>query len=446
MSQAGTFLNGVFPPGIVVQDLTGNVGGPVGPDGANNINILGSGDVTVTGNPGTNTLTISLSGAIAESFPTDAGTAIPVAGALNILGSHGINTTGVGNTVTALINNAITLGDLAVIGAGVDALTVTTGDVTISSGNLNLPTTADADNGVIEVNGTRFIHSFGGTNTFVGASTGNFTLTGFSSVAIGSQSLTSVTSGAFLTAGGFLSQNGVTTGSNNSTWGAGTMAFAAGASSQNTAIGSGALNTATTPSGVIAIGYQAGSSYTTNESNNIVIGSTGTIADSGVIRIGTQATHTTAFMTGIDGVNVGSTAKVVTLGTAGTANQLGTATITAGTNITVTPGANTITISANPDLDLTYTNVNTTPYVVLSTDQFLGVDCSGGVITIQLPNAPGTGRVVVIKDRTGSANTNAIMVTTVGGAVNIDGATSYTMNTQYAAISVLFDGTTYQIF
>ena len=60
MSQAG-ILN-VGDASGVIETLTGNSGGPVGPDGAHNINVLGSGGVTVTGNPGTNTLTISVSG------------------------------------------------------------------------------------------------------------------------------------------------------------------------------------------------------------------------------------------------------------------------------------------------------------------------------------------------------------------------------------------------
>jgi hypothetical protein len=42
-----------------LESLTGDVGGPVFGDGAENINLLGSGGITVTGNPGTNTLTIS---------------------------------------------------------------------------------------------------------------------------------------------------------------------------------------------------------------------------------------------------------------------------------------------------------------------------------------------------------------------------------------------------
>lgn len=445
MSQAGRYAlgNGGNPP---IETLTGNSGGPVPPDGAGNIDILGTGDIDVVGNPGTNTLTISFNGDVAEEYETDNGTAIPALGILQVLGAHGINTAGATNVVTVAINNTITLGDLSPVAAGSDSLTLTTGDASIVSGNLNLPTTSDANHGVVEVNGTRFMHSFGGTNTFVGASTGNFTMTGFSSVGIGSQALEDITSGAFNCAGGYLSQTVATTGTDNSSWGAASMASATGSASHNTAIGSASLSVATTPNNVIAIGYLAGGSYTTTESDNIVIGNSGVVADSGAIRIGTQATHTSAYITGIDGVDVGNTAKVVTLGTAGTANQLGTATLTAGTNITITPTANTITIAASPDLDLTYTPVNTTPYVVLSTDQFLGVDCSGSPITIQLPNAPGVGRVVVIKDSTGSANSNAISVTTVGGAVTIDGVTTYTMNTQYAAISVLFDGSGYQIF
>lgn len=42
-----------------LKDLTGNAGGAVGSDILQNINILGTGSVTVTGNPATNTLTIS---------------------------------------------------------------------------------------------------------------------------------------------------------------------------------------------------------------------------------------------------------------------------------------------------------------------------------------------------------------------------------------------------
>lgn len=45
-----------------VLTLTGNSGGAV-PPSAGNINVVGSGSVTVSGNPGTSTLTISVTGA-----------------------------------------------------------------------------------------------------------------------------------------------------------------------------------------------------------------------------------------------------------------------------------------------------------------------------------------------------------------------------------------------
>lgn len=57
MSQAGPLSAGAFPG--VIQFLEGNTGGPVGPDGAGIINVIGAGTISVTGNAGTNTLTIT---------------------------------------------------------------------------------------------------------------------------------------------------------------------------------------------------------------------------------------------------------------------------------------------------------------------------------------------------------------------------------------------------
>ena len=93
-----------------------------------------------------------------------------------------------------------------------------------------------------------------------------------------------------------------------------------------------------------------------------------------------------------------------------------------------------------------YTLVNTTPYVVLNSDEFLGVDTTTLAITIQLPNAPTIGRVFIVKDIADNARVNNITIRSVSGTVNIDGATSYVMNTDLEAVTVLFNGTEYLIF
>jgi len=145
----------------------------------------------------------------------------------------------------------------------------------------------------------------------------------------------------------------------------------------------------------------------------------------------------------------GGTSQLTTNGELIIGNSLGQPQInplTAGAGITITNGPGTITISATGSDILNYTNVNTSPYVVQTTDEYLSVDCSIIPITIQLPDAATTGQVFYIKDRTGSANTNNITVTTVSGLVNIDGATTYTMNTQYSSINVIGNSASYEIF
>ncbi len=97
-------------------------------------------------------------------------------------------------------------------------------------------------------------------------------------------------------------------------------------------------------------------------------------------------------------------------------------------------------------LHITFVNHAASPYTVLSTDQYIAVDATAGVVTLLLPNAPSTGRVIYIKDQKGQSSTNNISVTTVGGAVTLDGATTYTLLSNYAAGNFIFDGTSYEVF
>jgi len=94
---------------------------------------------------------------------------------------------------------------------------------------------------------------------------------------------------------------------------------------------------------------------------------------------------------------------------------------------------------------LAYVQPSAYPYTVLSTDYFISVD-SSSARTINLPNAPNTRKTYVIKDRVGSAGANNITITTPGGAVLIDAAAIYTLNSNYGSISVIFNGTSYEVF
>lgn len=128
--------------------------------------------------------------------------------------------------------------------------------------------------------------------------------------------------------------------------------------------------------------------------------------------------------------------------TAGNINILGDL----GVFVDGNPGTSTLTISVLQNV-LTYTNVNTTPYVVLDVDSYLSVDTSALAITIRLPNsAVYTGQVYYIKDRIGDAATRNITVTTVGGVVLIDGATTFVMNTAYESANFIWNGTSWEIF
>ncbi len=85
---------------VSTETITGNTGGAVPSDASNNINLLGSAPLSVTGTPASNTLTIDTDGTVATSYITDSGTATPAADVLNVLGGTGISTSGSGNTLT----------------------------------------------------------------------------------------------------------------------------------------------------------------------------------------------------------------------------------------------------------------------------------------------------------------------------------------------------------
>jgi hypothetical protein len=297
-----------FSSGLL--SLTGDNGLPVFGDVNRNINLFGTGGVIVTfGTPADHKIVWSLDGSVAQHFTTDNGIATPVGNNLNIIANR------------------------ASLGAGSTVL---------------FSSSPPSDTVLFNVSDTS-------NNTIIGKNAGRIAATGTDNTGLGVFTLAALTSGTDNTAIGSDSSITLQSGSFNTAVGASTLAIASSANN-NTAIGALSAEGLTTgssntlvgySSGIvltsghhnIAIGNLAGSNWTV-EANNIAVGTFGVALDSGVTRIGTNGTQTSCYVAGIDGVDL-NTATIVTE----SADQLGTATLTAGAGISITPGAGTITVT-----------------------------------------------------------------------------------------------------
>jgi hypothetical protein len=330
-----------------LETLTGDVGGPVSPDAADNINTLGTaGQILVTGNPGTNTLTWSLDGSVATQYTEDVGVAVPVAGNLNIVGGGGITTNGAGDTVT------ITDGGLSAQSFPTDSGTATPAAgvlniianvATLNCGSSVLFDAPGASN-TVQLNVTD-----ADANTIIGFNSGNLTFTGTNNTGLGEGVLASLTTASNCSAIGHTSLAALTSGSSNCCLGSNTMpvattaascvavgvsalasnissnqniaiggntltalATAAGNLGQNTAVGVAAMENATTAQQCVALGFQAlgniltgdhviaigestGANYTGAESDNVLLGGVqGTVGESAVMRLGNDGSTAAA--------------------------------------------------------------------------------------------------------------------------------------------------------
>jgi hypothetical protein len=362
--------------GSPIETLTGNSGGPVGPDGAFNINLLGSGDIDVVGNPGTNTLTWSLSGAIANQYPTDAGTAIPAGGILNVLGGPGsnaiinMNTTGAGNTVSVVLNDSILLPQTNAAGTqGVFAL-----------GSTDYVT-------------DRFMHNYGQFNTFLGTRSGNLTLTAGvanNMTGVGFNALSSVTTATHGTAFGYRAAASLLTGSDTTAIGH-TSLVSCTSGATNSAFAFNALANITTGSSNLGLGVSAGNQYTT-ENSNLVISNSGTVADANTMRIGTHGVasrqQNRCFVAGINGNTVANT-LLVTINSA--THQLGT---------TPVPTPKAVT---------SWTIIAASQTAVINSGYFCN---NGGTLQLALPAASTIGDIIEvsnINNGTGIQFTQAVL-------------------------------------
>lgn len=259
-----------------------------------------------------------------STFHTGGSDATVAAGAITIAGGSNISTTGASSTVTiALATSPSVSGSLT---AGT-SITATSGDLTITSGNILLPTTSSSV-GQIQWNAVSYIHTYGTRNFFAGQTAGNFTLTTGSAVdnvGMGYNALAAITTAAGCSAMGSGALAACTTSSFNWAGGYNALNVLTTGSGENTALGSLALVALATGANNLAVGYNAGSAYTTSESSNILIGHIGTAAESNVMRIGTNGSgagqQSSCFIAGIQGVTVSNSAAVLMDTTTG---QMGT--------------------------------------------------------------------------------------------------------------------------
>lgn len=416
MSQSGRSVVGSMNP---IDTLTGNTGGAVGPT-AGNINILGTGSISVAGNPGTSTLTISSTALTSISITGDSGGAQTGSAFTFTGGSIGLTFAGAADTFTLggtlVVSNGGTGDSSFTAYAPVCGGTTTTahlqsastgmsnsGYILTSTGSASLPTwqaapvsgitTIDGDTGSVTGSTIKFDAvsqagssvSFSGsgttmslnvtdanTNTIIGSTAGNSSISGINNTGLGYASLLNLSSGSSNTGVGVNSLVNAFTSSNN------------------TAVGENAGGEALAGDNTL-IGYQAGLQYQFGiESSNICIGSSvqGTAGESHVLRIGngtgtSQGQLSKAFISGIQGVNVGSVASVVSIASSG--DQLGSTTITAGTGISITPGANTITIAAT-FVDFPFTDKSTSFSAASNNGYFVT-----GTSTATMPASPSQG-------------------------------------------------------
>jgi Chaperone of endosialidase len=327
-----TFANGQMFPVNLAGEVTGPstatvVSNAVSPNTANAIVRRDS-----TGNFAANT--ISLSGNLALPNTAVASVGVLTMGGMPFLHNFGASNTFVGAaagnmTMTGSNNSAFGASALPAdttgaynAGLGAGALgSNTTGSFNSAFGSAALAANTTAITNSAFGFAALQHNTTGGANSAFGEHALTSNTTAQYNAAFGNDALASNTIGSGNSAFGLLALYSNTTATGNSAFGTGALS-ANTVGGSNVAVGFDALDRLTVGNSNIAIGYGAGSGFTLGESNNIDIGSTGSSADFGVVRIGTSGIHTAAFIAGVSGTTSPSGVPVFV----NSAGQLGTVT------------------------------------------------------------------------------------------------------------------------
>jgi hypothetical protein len=85
----------------------------------------------------------------------------------------------------------------------------------------------------------------------------------------------------------------------------------------------------------------------------------------------------------------------------------------------------------------------TADYTVTASDYAILGDASSGAITITLPTAVGiAGRVYVVKKIDNSSN---VVTVAASGSETIDGATTYTLSSQWKYVTIISNGSNWLV-
>jgi hypothetical protein len=348
---------------------------------------------TISFTPGINSLNLESLGS-ALTFNADSGSATAAASEINFLGTaaQGISSSGAGNTVTYTIADSTT-SQKGVLETSTDAesITGTATNVAVTPESLKAKLGSQTADGI----------PYG---------VGDSAAVGWTSGLTDGQLVIGSTGGA--PAGASLASADstitITPGSNTIDLATGSAVAASFTTDGGTATpSSGVINIA---GGTLLTSAGATNVVTINADDNVV-GSVAT--DSGTV----TPTSNSFTITGTGGITTSGSGSSVTI---------------IGTSESVIP------ITSLTDAN--------DPYTVLSTDYYLSCNVNGGSLSIELPDAPATGKVYIVKDAGGDAVTNNITVTTAGGVVTIDGDTSRVISTNFASLQFVFNSTSWEVF
>lgn len=232
------------------------------------------------------------------------------------------NTSGTGNT--ALGSSALRFDTASSNTAfGSEALGInTSGDANTATGSGAMAAnTTGADNTATGASAL-FLNTSGSANTVTGVGSMSGNTTGNNNTATGFESLAFNTNGNGNTVDGYQAMQWNSNGASNTADGYqalqqntnGTQNLASGSQAlwfnttgyNNTALGAQALIVNSTGYNNIGIGFGAATRVGSTNSNNIHIGSQGSISDTGTIRIGTPGAQTAFFAAGVRGAQTGN--------------------------------------------------------------------------------------------------------------------------------------------